>query len=165
LRPKWEYSEKDIKWGIPISIWAKWIQDETDKENKCFENDWEITKDRLLKAIKNNPEEEKELKEIIKPRYKYIRWVYKHYASATNINGVWCISEAKLAEVFNDLPNMMCADFGLEQTPIIFRETVTTDKSFGIFTPPNGAVRYQFLNCVIKAAARRYKMNPKADIT
>lgn len=67
LRPFWEYSEAGVTWGIPISIWAKWICDETDKELKCFENDWEITKDKLLKAIKNNPDEEKKLKEVIKP--------------------------------------------------------------------------------------------------
>jgi formaldehyde-activating enzyme involved in methanogenesis len=67
MRPFWEYSEAGVVWGIPISIWAKWICDETEKEYKVFENDWEITKDRLLKNIKNNPDDEKLLKETIKP--------------------------------------------------------------------------------------------------
>lgn len=165
LRPFWEYSEAGVTWGIPISIWAKWICDETDKELKVFENDWEITKDKLLKAIKNNPDEEKKLKEVIKPHQKQIRWLQKHYASLTNINGVWVISEVILQSVFVNLPNFMCTDYGEEQAPIIFRETVSTDKSFGIMTPASGAVRYQFLNLMVKAAARRYKMNPKKDIS
>lgn len=60
---------------------------------------------------------------------------------------------------------MLSADcFSDEQVPIIFRETVSTDKSKGLLTPPTGAVRYQFLNLTIKAAARKYKINPKADI-
>lgn len=78
---------------------------------------------------------------------------------------VWCISEAVLNSVFVNLPEFMCKDFGEEQSPIIFRETVSTDKSFGILTPPSGAVRYQFMNLLVKAAARRYKLNPKIDMT
>lgn len=91
--------------------------------------------------------------------------MYKHYASLTNINCVWVISETVLPTVFVNLPKFMGTDFGEEQAPIIFRETVSTDKSFGIMTPASGAVRYQFLNLMIKAAARRYKMNPKKDIS
>jgi len=57
------------------------------------------------------------------------------------VQGVWCVSEVKLAEAFHSLPNFMCDNFQHNQTPIIFNETITCDKQFGVNTPVTGAVR------------------------
>lgn len=48
----------------------------------------------------------------------------------------------------------------------MFRETVTSDKNdFGVLAPPNGCVRHQFISFIIKAAARKYKIEPKINIS
>jgi len=56
--------------------------------------------------------------------------------------------------------------FKQEFPPIIFRETVTSDKNpFGQLSPPNGCVRHQFLNFIIKCVGKRYKIEPKVQIS
>jgi len=43
---------------------------------------------------------------------------------------------------------------------------VTSDKnSYGVLSPPNGCVRHQFISFMIKAAARKYKIEPKINIS
>lgn len=50
--------------------------------------------------------------------------------------------------------------------PIIFRETVTSDKNpFKELSPPNGCVRHQFMAFMIKVAGRKFKIEPKINIT
>jgi len=53
-----------------------------------------------------------------------------------------------------------------EIPPIIFRECVTSDKNnFNELAPINGCVRHQFCNYMIRCAARKYKIEPKANIS
>lgn len=48
----------------------------------------------------------------------------------------------------------------------MFRETVTSDRNnFGHLAPSAGCVRHQFMNFMIKSAIRKYKLEPKLDIT
>lgn len=88
-----------------------------------------------------------------------------------NVNGVWCVSDAKFCEFLVNLPNFVDEDsnnnnsFGLENGPIITKETNSGDKDFGSLNPSNGLVRYQFLNGVIKAACKKYKVIPKSSIS
>jgi len=58
----WEFQDAKIHWGIPISIWAKWICDETDKNVKCFENDWAAIIEKLPKAIREDDLERSKIK-------------------------------------------------------------------------------------------------------
>jgi len=51
-------------------------------------------------------------------------------------------------------------------TPIIFRETITSDKNpFKELSPPNGCIRHQFLAFIVKVAGRKYKIEPRINIT
>lgn len=56
-----------IKWSFPISIWAKWVKDETEVSGKCFDHDWELTKERVPKALKEDESEMKRIKLMFKP--------------------------------------------------------------------------------------------------
>lgn len=50
--------------------------------------------------------------------------------------------------------------------PIIFRETITSDKNpYKELSPPNGCVRHQFLAFMIKVAGRKFKIEPKVNIS
>jgi len=62
-----------MKWSIPVSIWAKWIKDETELNIKCFENDWEILQEKMPKALKEDDLERAKLKSFLKPNHKLIR--------------------------------------------------------------------------------------------
>lgn len=56
--------------------------------------------------------------------------------------------------------------FTREIPPIVFRETITSDKNtFKELSPPGGCVRHQFIAYMVKAAARKYKIEPKVNIT
>lgn len=71
------------------------------------------------------------------------------------VGSTWCISEARFLELFNEM-SFFDEFFKTEIPPIIFRETVTSDKNpFGTLSPPNGCVRHQFLSFMIKSAARK----------
>lgn len=83
-----------------------------------------------------------------------------------NISGVWCVSEAKFSELLLKLPHFVDETdhgFGHENGPIIIKETLAGDKQFGSLTPSNGIVRYQFLNCMIKAGCKKYKIIPSSS--
>jgi len=56
-----------IKWSFTISLWSKWVKDESDLNIKTFEHDWSIVNDRLPKAIKDDENEKKNIYQIIKP--------------------------------------------------------------------------------------------------
>lgn len=61
-----------------------------------------------------------------------------------NISGVWCVSEAKFAEFLNNMPHFVDESehgFGIENGPIIIKETLAGDKQFGNLTPSNGIIR------------------------
>lgn len=81
MRPFWEQQEDELIWSIPISIWGKWIYDEDERELKCFDQDWEVTKDRMWKDIRNNPDEQNKMQQYLRPFYKQIRWAYRHHSS------------------------------------------------------------------------------------
>jgi len=71
------------------------------------------------------------------------------------VGNTWSISEQNFLGIFNDM-QYFGEFFSLELPPIIFRETVTSDKNpFGALSPPNGCVRHQFLSFMVKTAARK----------
>jgi len=77
----------------------------------------------------------------------------------------WGIGEQMFLDVFNSM-NFFDEFFKTELPPIIFRETVTSDKNpFGPLSPPNACVRHQFMSFIIKSAARKYKLEPKVNIS
>jgi len=81
------------------------------------------------------------------------------------VGSTWCISEGRFQEVYSSL-EFFDEFFKTEIPPILFRETVTSDKNpFGALSPPNGCVRHQFLSFMIKSAVRKYKIEPKIEIS
>jgi len=58
----------------------------------------------------------------------------------------WSLSESRFNEVFEAM-NFYDSNFTRDIVPILFRETVTSDKNtFGNLSPSQGCVRHQFLN-------------------
>lgn len=66
-REIWEYSESLINWSFPISIWAKWVKNEEELGIKCFDNDWELTKERLPKALRDDEKDRDRIKKRVRP--------------------------------------------------------------------------------------------------
>lgn len=58
-------------------------------------------------------------------------------------------------------------EFYTKELPaIIFRETITSDiNDFKELAPSAGCVRHQFLNFMIKSSIRKFKLEPKANVT
>lgn len=67
MREIWEYSESSVKWSFPISIWSKWVKDEEELGLKCFDNDWELTKERVPKALKDDEKDRDKVKKVVRP--------------------------------------------------------------------------------------------------
>lgn len=79
--------------------------------------------------------------------------------------GIWAISEMNFYPIFEDM-DIFGPMFSKEIPPIIFRETITSDKNpFKELSPANGCVRHQFIPFMVKVAARKYKLEPKINIT
>lgn len=81
--PEYKYSEAEIIWTFPISIWAKsnWVKDESEVSNKAFDHDWELARERMPKAIKDDENELNNIKDLIRTNYSLFRYLYKYWAS------------------------------------------------------------------------------------
>lgn len=78
LRPK-------TPWDFSKSIFAPYRQDTAEIIDKCFETDWETS--RIPKVIKGD--DENEIKEFLRSRYRSIRECYKFYAGISPSNQVF----------------------------------------------------------------------------
>jgi len=79
---------------------------------------------------------------------------------------VWSISENRFIQLFEYI-NFLDENFPREQISITFNETIKSDKQhpWGYMSPPNGCVRHQFMNFLIKACIKKYKSGPKTKLT
>lgn len=59
-----------------MSVWSKagWVKNEDTINNNAFDNDWEIAKDRLPKAIRDDEKEKENIRALMKSNYNLIRW-------------------------------------------------------------------------------------------
>jgi len=92
-------------------------------------------------------------------------FVFKYFSSYSFIAEISVILENDFLNLFDKL-DYFNDYFSREIPAIVFRETVTSDRNnFAHLAPSAGCVRHQFMNFMIKSAIRKYKLEPKLDIT
>ena len=64
--------KKKVRWTFPKSLFVKWIPDDAELVNLCFEYDWENTK--VHKIVKNE-EEVIKVREFFRSRYSFIAFL------------------------------------------------------------------------------------------
>jgi hypothetical protein len=70
-----------------------------------------------------------------------------------------------MLEVFEGM-DFYNENFAKDMVPIVFRETVSSDKNpYGSLSPTQGCVRHQFLNYMLKAMIRKNKVQAKSKLT
>lgn len=73
MMQKYEFSNAKVGWSLAISMWGKYIKDETETYLKMFDNDFALLGEKLPKVIKDDANELKAIKNMLRPKYKSIR--------------------------------------------------------------------------------------------
>jgi hypothetical protein len=77
-----------VRWTYPKSIFTRWVPDDAELINMCFEYDWDCSK--VPKIVKTD-DELRAVKEFFRIRYKFVKDTYKHYSSFNPVGDVWAI--------------------------------------------------------------------------
>lgn len=117
-------------WSFPVSIWSKngWVKDREQIYLNAFDNDWKAVEHKLPKSQREDDNLKNKIKNIIRPKQKYLCWLYRHYASFINLKNIFCIPENIIFEMFEKL-NFQDDLFKTEYVPIVFRDAVTSDNT------------------------------------
>lgn len=87
------------KWEFRDSIMYGWKPDDQNMLDKCLDYDWQCG--RMLKVLKNNEEENKQVKERFRQVYKQYKDCYKYFASLNPIGDVWSVSNFAFSELID----------------------------------------------------------------
>ena len=90
-------------WDFSLSCFNSYRPDSLKILTQCFELDWGRL--RLPRAIKED--EKEELKEYLRPRYKYFRDVYKYLAGVDPQKELMCIGTATFGQFCQEIPNFV----------------------------------------------------------
>lgn len=119
--------------------------------NKCFENDFSISKiDRILK----NEVENAQVKEVLRKHYYHVKEAFRYYSGIAPMNKMLCMS----AMIFNEFVN--CTNLldnqilASNDIAIEFKGTTANVKDQK-WNPPNGLIRHQLVEMLVRLALRK----------
>ncbi|KAL4466565.1 hypothetical protein ABPG72_010616 [Tetrahymena utriculariae] len=144
--------KKRVKWTFPISLFTKWRPDDDEIIKKCFEYDWDNCK--IQQKVKKQ-EDQDQLKEFLRSKYKHIKETYKHFASLAPIQDIWCIQNGPWLELIS-LINII--DSKVKDADINLKWTATIsggDKS-NYRNPERGINRHQLMEALVRIAEEKY---------
>ena len=148
-------------WSFPISIWAYYGYDyegvSEDYLDDCFEFDF--NRCQFNKDFKDE-ESLKELKKMLRERYRDIIDCYKYYASLSGFQ-LWQITQNNLTEFISKCPGMCDIKYDINNI-FLTQKTVCgnlldkEDKKKNNKNLSDNIVRHQFMNLLVKSAKDKY---------
>ncbi len=142
------------KWEFRDSIMFAWKPDTKEMLDKCLEFDWACG--RAYKVLKNE-EENLEVKERFRAKYKQYKDCYKYFASLNPIGDVWSVSTF----AFNDLidQSQIIDNCPLQAADVDIKFIATANNleyKGNNRNPVRGLVRFELMECLIRIADEKY---------
>ncbi len=148
-------------WTYPISIWAWYgykYDGETDETiNNAFEFDYnrgQYNKDKDINEEQNN-----ELKEFLRGKYRFILEAYKNLSSYLGWK-VWQIGQNQISEWASNCPNLLDSKYLINDVLVKVTEVKSNmlDKEERKKNPnvPDNIIRHQFMLLLVKIAKDKY---------
>ena len=148
-------------WSFPISIWAYYGYDYNGEPDSAYNNAFEFDYERChFSKDKDLPKEEEfDLKNILKNKYKQIIETYKNLAAYLGWK-VWQIGQNQITEFVSNCPDLLDKNYLINDVLV----KVTEVKSNSIDKQerktnqniPDNLIRHQFMMLLVKIAKDKY---------
>jgi hypothetical protein len=144
----------DTPWDIFKSVFKDYKPDTIPLLNKCFEQDWEMTK--IPRVIKN-AEELQKVKSFLKMNYRCIREIYKYYSAVSPTGQVFSIGNNVFSDIMSNFDGIVdnntlkLADIDLE-----FVSTNAGPKTGNPRNPDRSLIRFQITEIFTRIALTKY---------
>ncbi|EGR29347.1 leucine rich repeat protein [Ichthyophthirius multifiliis] len=144
--------KKRIKWSFPISLMYKWKPDDEEIYKKCFEVDWENCK--IPQKIKKQ-EDQDQVKEFLRSKYKHIKDTYKYFASQNPIQDIWCIQNTPWLELVS-LMNVIDSKVKDADINLKWTATISGGEKGNPRNPERGISRHQLMEALVRISEEKY---------
>ncbi|CAD8184428.1 unnamed protein product [Paramecium pentaurelia] len=146
-------------WSFPISLFKDWKKDTEEMLDKCFSNDWNLS--RITKLVKDE-NDRNACYEFLRQNYQQIKDTYKHFACLSPIGDVWAISSLINLQLLSQIKLTEMNEKGIikqQDMELKYLATISGTEKGNFRKPERGMVRFQFLEMWIRIAEDKYIRN------
>ena len=152
--PEEEQSRIKTPWSFERSIFKDYKADNEELLRECFEFDWSCMRKPKFESY----HEESKIKDLLWSAYEIVKNIYRPYSALGMINGIYSISLNTYTELVREVLNLVDGEtLKLNDIDMLFIVVNAVRK--GDFNPPNGLIRYQFLEILLRIALKKYHIS------